>query len=56
MTNEDDFIYTGPSSDGLIQINTGQHLTLNVKEDVMWGFSMWVLTQLDLQNKIPLWL
>jgi protocatechuate 3,4-dioxygenase beta subunit len=33
LTNEDDFIYTGPSSDGLIQNNTGQHLMLNVKED-----------------------
>ena len=33
MTNEEDFIYTGPSTDGLIQNNTGQHLMLNVKED-----------------------
>jgi protocatechuate 3,4-dioxygenase beta subunit len=32
MTNEEDFIYTGPSSDGLIQNNTGQHLMLDVKE------------------------
>jgi protocatechuate 3,4-dioxygenase beta subunit len=33
MTNEDDFIYTGPSSDGLVQNNTGQHLMLNVKKE-----------------------
>jgi protocatechuate 3,4-dioxygenase beta subunit len=33
MTNEDDFIYTGASTDGLIQINTGQHLMLDVKKD-----------------------
>jgi hypothetical protein len=33
MTNEDDFIYTDPSIDGLIQNNTGQQLMLNVKED-----------------------
>lgn len=33
MTNEEDSIYTGASSDGLIQNNAGQHLMLNVKED-----------------------
>jgi protocatechuate 3,4-dioxygenase beta subunit len=33
MTNEEDFIYTGASSDGLIQNNTGQHLMLDIKED-----------------------
>jgi protocatechuate 3,4-dioxygenase beta subunit len=33
MTNEEDFIYTGGSSDGLIQNNTGQHLMLDVKKD-----------------------
>jgi hypothetical protein len=33
MTNEEDFIYTGPSSDGLDQNNTGQHLMLDVKKD-----------------------
>ena len=30
MTNEQDFIYTGPSTDGLIKNNTGNHLMLNV--------------------------
>jgi protocatechuate 3,4-dioxygenase beta subunit len=29
MTNEEDFIYTDPSTDGLVQANTGQHLLLN---------------------------
>jgi protocatechuate 3,4-dioxygenase beta subunit len=33
MTNEEDFIYTGPSTDGLIRDNTGQHLMLDIKED-----------------------
>ena len=33
MTNEEDFIYLGPSNDGLIQNNTGQHLMLNVEDD-----------------------
>ena len=33
MINEEDFIYTGPSSDGLTQNNAGQHLMLEVKED-----------------------
>jgi hypothetical protein len=34
MTNEGDFIYTRPSGDGLIQNNAGQHLMLNIKEDL----------------------
>ena len=33
MTNEEDFIYIGPSNDGLIQNSTGQHLMLNVNDD-----------------------
>ena len=33
MTNEEDFIYTGPSSDGLVQTNTGRHLLLNPNVD-----------------------
>ena len=33
MTNEEDFIYTGPSTDGLVQANTGQRLLLNPNED-----------------------
>jgi protocatechuate 3,4-dioxygenase beta subunit len=33
MTNEEDFIYTGPSTDGLIKDNTGQHLMLDMKKD-----------------------
>jgi protocatechuate 3,4-dioxygenase beta subunit len=33
MTNEDDFIYTGPSTDGLVQTNTGQHLLLKPNKD-----------------------
>jgi hypothetical protein len=32
MTNEEDFIYTGASTDGLVQINTGKHLMLNLNE------------------------
>jgi hypothetical protein len=30
MTNEQDGIYTGPSTDGLIQSNTGRHLMVNL--------------------------
>jgi protocatechuate 3,4-dioxygenase beta subunit len=33
MTNEEDFIYAGPSTDGLVQANTGQRLLLNPIED-----------------------
>ena len=32
MTNEEDFIYSGPSSDGLIPTNTGQHLMLKLNK------------------------
>ena len=32
MTNEEDGIYAGPSTDGLIQSNTGQHLMLNLTQ------------------------
>ena len=32
MTNEQDFIFTGPSTDGLIKNNTGNHLMLNVSQ------------------------
>jgi protocatechuate 3,4-dioxygenase beta subunit len=33
LTNEEDFIYTGPSTDGLVKTNTGQHLMINLKDD-----------------------
>ena len=32
MPNEDDGIYAGPSTDGLVQSNTGQHLMLDLKK------------------------
>ena len=32
-TNGEDFICTGPSNDGLIQTNTGQHLMIKLNED-----------------------
>ena len=37
-TNEEDFIYTGPSNDGLIQTNTGQHLIIKLNEDNKQGY------------------
>lgn len=33
MTNEEDFIYEGPSTDGLLQAKTGRHLMLELVED-----------------------
>ena len=39
MTNEEDFIYTGPSSDGLVKTNTGQHLMLKINEDEQEGYT-----------------
>jgi protocatechuate 3,4-dioxygenase beta subunit len=38
MTNEEDFIYIGPSSDGLVKTNTGQHLMLKLNEDDKQGY------------------
>ena len=32
VTNEGDFIYTGPSSDSLVKTNTGQHLMLKLNK------------------------
>jgi protocatechuate 3,4-dioxygenase beta subunit len=33
ITNQEDIIFTGPSIDGLIQSNSGEHLMLNVTRD-----------------------
>jgi protocatechuate 3,4-dioxygenase beta subunit len=33
ITNEEDGIYTGPSMDGLVQTNSGEHLMLNLTKD-----------------------
>ena len=33
MENEQDGIYRGPSTDGLIQRNTGEYLMVNLSED-----------------------
>lgn len=33
VTNEEDMIYRGASSDGLVQSNTGEHLMLNLTKD-----------------------
>lgn len=33
LTNEEDGIYSGPSTDGLIQSNAGEHLMLNMTHD-----------------------
>jgi protocatechuate 3,4-dioxygenase beta subunit len=38
LTNEEDFIYIGPSSDGLVKTNTGQHLMLKLNEDDKQGY------------------
>jgi hypothetical protein len=33
VTNEEDMIYKGASTDGLVQSNTGEHLMLNMTKD-----------------------
>jgi hypothetical protein len=33
MTNEQDGIYTGPSTDGLVQSNAGKHLMVNITKE-----------------------
>jgi protocatechuate 3,4-dioxygenase beta subunit len=38
MLNEEDGIYTGPSTDGLIQTNSGDHLMLNLTNDQQEGY------------------
>jgi protocatechuate 3,4-dioxygenase beta subunit len=38
ITNEQDSIYTGPSTDGIVQSNTGQHLMLHVTGDNSRGY------------------
>jgi protocatechuate 3,4-dioxygenase beta subunit len=38
MLNEEDGIYTGPSTDGLIQANAGKYLMLNLSEDPNGGY------------------
>ena len=38
MTNEEDGIYKGASTDGLIQTNTGEHLMLILTEDNKQGY------------------
>jgi hypothetical protein len=39
MTNEEDFIYKGPSSDGLVKANTGQHLMLKLNGNEQQGYT-----------------
>jgi protocatechuate 3,4-dioxygenase beta subunit len=39
MTNEQDGIYTGPSTDKLVSSNTGQHLMLNLTKDGQQGYN-----------------
>jgi protocatechuate 3,4-dioxygenase beta subunit len=49
LKNEEDFIYTGPSNDGLIKNNTGKHLMINLKDDgqgYIGTFNIGVNTQL----------
>jgi len=38
LTNNVDFIYTGPSTDGLVQTNSGGHLMLNLTKDDGQGY------------------
>jgi protocatechuate 3,4-dioxygenase beta subunit len=38
MLNQEDGIYTGPSTDGLIQTNSGEHLMLNLTDDKQEGY------------------
>jgi len=38
MLNEEDGIFTGPSTDGLVQANAGKHLMLNLTKDQQGGY------------------
>jgi len=55
MTNEEDGIYTGPSTDGLIQSNGGEYLMLNLTHDeegqgYIGTFNVWQ-TQIRQDNR-----
>jgi protocatechuate 3,4-dioxygenase beta subunit len=39
LTNEEDFIYMGPSTDGLIKTNRGQHLMLKLDGNEQQGYT-----------------
>jgi protocatechuate 3,4-dioxygenase beta subunit len=39
LTNEEDFIYMGPSTDGLIETNSGQHLILKLDGNEQQGYT-----------------
>jgi protocatechuate 3,4-dioxygenase beta subunit len=39
LTNEEDFIYIGPSTDGLIKTNSGQHLMLKLDGNEQQGYT-----------------
>jgi protocatechuate 3,4-dioxygenase beta subunit len=39
LTNEEDFIYTGPSTDGLFKTNSGQHLMLKLNGNKQQGYT-----------------
>lgn len=39
ITNEEDRIYTGPSTDGLVQTNSGEHLMLNLTNYQLGGYT-----------------
>lgn len=39
MPNEEDFIYTGPSTDGLFKTNSGQHLMLKLNGNEQQGYT-----------------
>jgi protocatechuate 3,4-dioxygenase beta subunit len=39
LTNEEDFIYTGPSTDGLFKTNSGQHLMLKLNGNEQQGYT-----------------
>jgi hypothetical protein len=39
MLNEEDGIYAGPSTDGLVQTNTGKHLMLDLTKDQRGGYT-----------------
>ena len=39
MTNEEDFIFMGPSTDGLFKTNSGQHLMLKLNGNEQQGYT-----------------
>jgi protocatechuate 3,4-dioxygenase beta subunit len=52
MPNEEDGIYTGPSTDGLVQTNAGSHLMLNLLKSTRGSTLVHSILELTLRHRL----